>query len=299
MAHTITSVTKADITAGLERLGLDNVEIAVVHSSLSAFGWVEGGPKTVVAALRAVVPTVLVPAFSYASRLPTPPGFNIPFNADEQATSWDEFRETLNRTPVHGPHAPLEANMGAVAGAVAVEPDAVRSPAPICTFAGVGPRAQELLAQGTTEDALCVLAEAADRGGWVVLLGVAHNRNTTIHVAENLEHRGGHTRFARVAADPRGWKGVHRVGGESEGFPAIEPHLDGIQRETIIGAARCRAAPAADLIRVARELIRRDPTALVDPNDLKPGNRPSEAIAKRRAHLRRMSSTANARAGGA
>ena len=282
-------VTQDTIEAGLRRLGLTGVEIVVVHSSLSAFGWVEGGPKTVVSALRSVVPTVLVPAFSCSSRVPTPPGVHIPFNADEKATNWKEFRKALDTTPAHRLDIPIDRQMGAIAHLVAAEPDASRSSAPICTFAGAGPRAGEVLAHGTTEDALGVLAAAADQDGWIVLLGVGHESNTTIHVAENLEHRGGHTRYARVVDDPRGWQRVRGIGGESEGFPAIEPYLAGLQHETKIGAARCLSAPAADVIRVARGLIRHDITALIAPGDLKPGKGPSEAIAKRQAFLQRSS----------
>ena len=49
--------------------------------------------------------------------------------------------------------------------------------------------------------------------------------NTTIHVAEHLEHRGRFTRFARVDDRPEGWVAVHKLGGQSDGFGAIEPHL--------------------------------------------------------------------------
>ena len=283
-------VTHDDVVTGLKALGLPGVEVVVVHSSLSAFGWVEGGADTVVASVRSVVPTVIAPAFTYVARLPSPPEPHIPFNADTPAT-WKEFREALSRTPVHRTDGPIDRNMGAIAAAFAAEPDASRSPAPICGFSGVGPRAPEILAHGTADQPLAVLETAAEQGAWILLLGVGHWSNTTIHVAENLEHRGGYTRFARIADDPRGWTAVRNVGGTSSGFPAIEPHLTVMQRETTIGAARCLTVPAADTIRVARELIRRDPAALLTPEDRAPGGRASDAVAKRRAHLRTRPST--------
>ena len=282
------AVTEDDIVDGLRALGLDGVEIVVVHSSLSAFGWVTGGPGTVVAAVRSVVSTVIAPAFTYAARLPSPPEPLIPFNGDSPAASWEEFHEAVRRTPVHRTDGPINRSMGAIAAAFAAEPDASRSPAPICGFSGAGPRANEILAQGTAEQPLAVLATAAQRGGWILLLGVGHEANTTIHVAENLEHRGGYTSFARVADAPRGWTAVRNVGGTSSGFPAIEPHLRGIQRETRIGSARCLAAPAADTIRVAQELIRRDPAALLVPEECAPGGKASDGLAKRQAYLRSL-----------
>ncbi len=278
-------VTHRDLVDGLNTLGLSGVEIVVVHSSLSAFGWVAGGPRTVVAALRSVVPTVLAPAFTYISLLPSPPGSNIPFNAETTAATWEEFQRALDRMPPHRIEGPIDRNMGAIAASLADEPDASRSPAPICGFSGVGPRAPELLAHGTAEHPLGILEAAAGQGGWILLLGVGHESNTTIHVAENFEHRGGFTRHARVATDPRGWTAVHAVGGSSSGFPAIEPHLAGIQRETTIGAARCLTMPAAETIRVARALIRRDPAALLPQEKLTPGSVAAEALAKRQAYL--------------
>jgi len=149
-------VTKRDIVDGLRTLALVRVEILVVHSSLSAFGWVAGGAQTVVAAVRSVAPTVIAPAFTYVARLPSPPEPHIPFNADTPAT-WKEFREALSRTPVHRTDGPIDRNMGAIAAAFAAEPDACRSPAPICGFSGVGPRADEILAQGTADQPLAVL----------------------------------------------------------------------------------------------------------------------------------------------
>ena len=279
-------VAHDDIVDGLRALGLAGVEMVVAHSSLSAFGWVAGGASTVVAAVRSVVPTVIAPAFTYVALLPSPPEPYIPFNADTPAATWEEFQEALGRTPPHRTDGPIDRNMGAIAAAFAAEPDASRSPAPICGFSGVGPRAVEILAHGTAEQPLAVLEVAAERGAWILLLGVGHWSNTTIHVAENLEHRGGYTRFARVADDPRGWAAVRNVGGTSSGFPDIEPYLRGIQRETTIGAARCLTMPAAEAIRVARDLIRRDPAALLTAEERTPGGRASDALAKRQAYLR-------------
>jgi len=41
-------VSKDDIEAGLRKLGLKEGDMVGVHSSLSSFGYVEGGPDTVV-----------------------------------------------------------------------------------------------------------------------------------------------------------------------------------------------------------------------------------------------------------
>jgi len=48
-------VTKQDIVAGLQKLGIKKGDTLMVHSSLSAFGFVEKGPMTVINALLETV----------------------------------------------------------------------------------------------------------------------------------------------------------------------------------------------------------------------------------------------------
>src|SRR5512146_1302328 len=48
-------LTQQDIESGLYRLGLEKGQIIEVHSSLSSFGWVEGGAPAVVDALINVI----------------------------------------------------------------------------------------------------------------------------------------------------------------------------------------------------------------------------------------------------
>ena len=60
-------VTKEDIVAGLKELGLKKGDYIGVHSSLGAFGYVEGGADAVVDALLVTVGAegnVVVPAYS-------------------------------------------------------------------------------------------------------------------------------------------------------------------------------------------------------------------------------------------
>lgn len=59
-------VTSADIAQGLRRVGLGKGDLVVVHSSLSAFGYVEGGADGVITALLETVGeegTVAMPTF--------------------------------------------------------------------------------------------------------------------------------------------------------------------------------------------------------------------------------------------
>jgi aminoglycoside 3-N-acetyltransferase len=74
-------INKPEIMNGLRRLGITLGDILFVHSSLSSFGYVEGGAKTVIDALLETVGkdgTVLVPTLTgneYLSK-ENPPKFN-------------------------------------------------------------------------------------------------------------------------------------------------------------------------------------------------------------------------------
>ena len=60
------TITKNIIVRGLERLGLSSGDIVLVHSSLSALGWVEGGADAVIDAILEVLGTqgtLLMPSF--------------------------------------------------------------------------------------------------------------------------------------------------------------------------------------------------------------------------------------------
>ena len=134
-------VTHDDIVDGLQALQMSGVEIVVVHSSLSAFGWVAGGARTVVAAVRSVVPTVIAPAFTHAALLPSPPEPYIPFNADTPAATWEEFREALSKTPVHRTDGPIDRKHGRHRGRVRRRVRRVPQPRADMRILGCGPPA--------------------------------------------------------------------------------------------------------------------------------------------------------------
>ena len=63
-------VTKEEVKKGLNRVGLKEEDVVLVHSSLSSFGYVEGGPDTIIDALLETVGkkgTVVMPTFTWDS----------------------------------------------------------------------------------------------------------------------------------------------------------------------------------------------------------------------------------------
>jgi aminoglycoside 3-N-acetyltransferase len=146
------------IVDDLRALGLRAGDRVVVHSSLRAVGTVEGGANTVVDALLDVLGpegVLMVPTFTYTT---------------------ERFDPTVD-----------PGRTGAVAETVRLRPGAVRSLHPTHSVAVLGPGARELCAGHedlAATDVNSPLDRLARAGGYVLLLGVGHIANTTVHVAE-------------------------------------------------------------------------------------------------------------------
>ncbi|MBO0882963.1 MAG: AAC(3) family N-acetyltransferase, partial [Mycobacterium sp.] len=187
------------VASGLVRLGLGRRSSVVVHASLRSFGQVDGGAGTVVAALRRVCGTVLMMAGSGdLTRVLAPPGLVRPNNACWNAVSWQEFDDSVQAATPYRPDLPVSPWLGAVAEALRASPGAVRGPHPLISFAAVGDRATDLISHERLDCPLGSLDRLAELDGDVLLLGVGHSSNTTIHLAEQ---RLGMGRFYRYARD--------------------------------------------------------------------------------------------------
>jgi aminoglycoside 3-N-acetyltransferase len=176
-------VTPERITAALRALGVEAGDVLLVHSSLSAIGWVPGGAQGVVEGLRdAVEPdgTVVVP--THSPDLSAPSGWENP----PVPESWYEtVRET---TPAYRPDATPTRAMGAIPECLRDYDDAVRSDHPHYSFAALGADAHELTATHRLDAGLgepSPLGAVYDRGGSVLVLGCDPGRNTSLHLAEH------------------------------------------------------------------------------------------------------------------
>ena len=96
--------------------------------------------------------------------------------------------------------------------------------------------------------------------GWVLLLGVDHTVNTSIHYAEKL---AGRRQFVRWALTPRGVLECAGFPGDSAGFNAIAPEMEKFTRRARIGEAQVQALPLSMLFKVVINKIKKDPLALL------------------------------------
>ncbi|MDA0746000.1 MAG: AAC(3) family N-acetyltransferase [bacterium] len=152
-------ISKAQLTRELKALGVKAGMDVMVHSSLSAIGYVDGGADTVVDALLTTVGkrgTLVMPSFNHRgahvyNRLTTP---------------------TTN---------------GAIPDVFWRRPGVVRSDHPTHAVAAFGPRAEEICKDHRKNGVWTVdspIGRLVHGGGYILLLGVDHNATTAYHVAE-------------------------------------------------------------------------------------------------------------------
>ncbi len=160
------TVTQQDITQGLRELGLKEGDVIGVHSSLSSFGYVEGGAEAIVDSLLETVGeagTVVMPTYSTnREAVPRTPqekaqGVNwkykvFPFDPDKESCWTGTIPDTFWRRPA-----------------------ACRSLHPTHSLAAIGSQAGELI--GGWDQVMAA-------GGYILLLGVTLRCCTALHLAE-------------------------------------------------------------------------------------------------------------------
>lgn len=154
---------------------------------------------------------------------------------------------------------------GALAEAFRRRSAAVRSAHPTYSLAAIGKGAAELLEGHERVGATAVgspLDRLAATGGLVLLLGVGHTSNTTVHVGEFHADAS----YLDIPFDPE-WPthGHDRFPGCSRAFGVLEQPLRerGAIRDGKVGRALAQLVPGSAVIEATVELLRADPAALL------------------------------------
>ena len=183
VAETEAPRTRLSLATDLRGLGLTAGDTVMVHSSLSAMGYVVAGAISVVQALTDVVTdagTIVMPSHSYY--------YSDPARWDEWALSKKWVDEMRNALPAFNPRVAPTTQMGQVGEVFRTWPGVMRSRHPTTSSAAWGKHAEYVTAShsyGYHHGDSSPLARVYDRDGRVLLLGVGYDRNTSFHLADH------------------------------------------------------------------------------------------------------------------
>jgi aminoglycoside 3-N-acetyltransferase len=235
-------VTVDTLARDLRGLGVGADDIVLVHASLSSLGWVCGGPVAVAQALLSVLGpggTLVVP--THTGDLSDPAEWVSP---PVPESWWETIRATM---PAFLVASTPSRSMGAVSEVVRTWPGARRSDHPHVSFAAVGPAAAAITERHGLSDGLgekSPLARLYDADALVLLLGVGHDRNTSLHLAE---HRSGvRPRVQQsgpvLVEGQRSWTHWVDIDLDATEFPTVGAELErrGVVRLGSVGHATAR-----------------------------------------------------------
>lgn len=245
-------VSFREFVNAFREVGVNPGQPVIIHASLSAVGEIRGGAETVLGALLSLAGGVMAPTFTYKTMIIPevgPPDNAIVYGSGKAHNRMAEFfQEDMPADPL----------MGILAEIVRRHPEARRSSHPILSFAGI--RVEKALEAQTLDQPMAPIGVLAEQNALVLLLGVNHTVNTSIHYAECL---AGRKQFIRWALTPQGVRECPRFSGCSDGFEQAAPLLQPFTREAAVGQTTLKAVQLAPMIAAITDLIRREPLALL------------------------------------
>jgi aminoglycoside 3-N-acetyltransferase len=176
-------VTVDSLKDDIAAVGVTSGMTLIVHSSLKSLGrWVAGGPVAVILALEDALGdegTLVMPTQS--GDLSDPAHW---MNPPVPESWWETIRQTM---PAFDPDLTPTRSMGAIPESFRKQKGVVRSSHPQVSFAARGAIAKHIIDEHSLDYRLgegSPLARIYQRDGWVLLLGVGHDNNTSLHLAE-------------------------------------------------------------------------------------------------------------------
>ncbi len=248
-----TLATIPTLVADFVALGIRPGMVLIVHSSLKSLSAeVNGGAVAVVLALEQVLGTegtLVMP--THSPQLSDPANWVAP---PVPEAWWKTMRETM---PAFDQALTPTFRMGIIPETFRKQSGVLRSNHPDASFAAWGKHARQI----TENHALSPLfgegsplARIYDSDGWVLLLGVDHNRNTSLHLAEwraQIQHPPMRYGAPMMVDGVRRWIAWDDLDWSASDFVQLGADFareTGLQREGSVSNARALLIPQRRLI---------------------------------------------------
>lgn len=236
-----------EVVEQLHALGVAEGDVLLAHTSFRAVRPIEGGPEGLIEALcRGLGPrgTLVMPSWT---------------GNDDQ--------------PFDPETTPSASDLGVVANSFWKLPEVRRSGHPFA-FAARGPKAVHIVSDDLVlppHQPESPVGKVLDCDGKILLLGVDHDANTTLHLAElmaGVPYRK--PQHITVLKDGRPTRVDYLENDHCcQGFNLVDNWLagDGLQSEGLVGHAPSKLMRARDLINTVVPRLKRDPFTFLHPRD--------------------------------
>ena len=241
-----------ELILNFQKLGLKNGDVLLVHSSYKSFGGVEGGPQTVIDALRSIlteVGTLIVPTFNY--------------------DFCDVKMFNVKKTP---------SKMGIISELIRTDSNSKRTLDPVFSFAIIG-KYRDYLANLTSEHSFgpnSIFAKLRDLDAKIMIIGLNYNESMTFfhHIEETQgcdyryfkEFRGSITDYDEVKQDGKivlFVRDIERGVQNAVDKMGLIMEQEGIVKKIIIGDSEIKIMKANDVYQRTVEEMKKNPHILI------------------------------------
>lgn len=245
-------ISYREIATAFVNLQIPHDSPVMVHGSLSSFGEVKGGAETILGALCTMSHQVMFPSFTYKTMV-------IPKDGPaDNGMTYGSSADLNLMAEIYNPEMPVDPLIGVLAERFRTIPNVSRSSHPILSFTALN--MEKLIEAQSLLNPFAPIGQLSNSKGWILLLGVDHTVNTSIHYAEKL---AGRRQFVRWALTNNGIVEYPGFPGCSDGFNTIGPMLESVTRKVTLENSLIQAVPVNFLIHVVKTAIAEDPLSFL------------------------------------
>ncbi len=246
------TVSFDELVSNFKKIGLSSGDVLLVHSSFKSFGGVEGGPQTVISALRSILTeegTLIVPTFNY--------------------DFCDGKPYDVKKTP---------SKMGIISELVRTDSNSKRTLDPVFSFAILG-KHRDYLANLKYEHSFgpnSIFAKLRELDAKIMIIGLPYNESLTFfhHIEETQgcdyryfkEFRGTITGYDDVKRDSKivlFVRDIERGVQNSVDKMGFIMEQEGIVKKTVIGKSEIKLMKANDVYQRTVEEMKKNPHILI------------------------------------